>query len=241
MQADHQYMAAQVTHVVRLNRRMVRVTLGGAGIDQILAVPTAHTPAAWLKVNPYGQDGRAYTIVDPDNHAGTLSIDVVLHHSTERGNTVSQWATTVAHGTVLEVAGPRDGGVRIQEVAKWICLIGDESALPALRSIAYALPERTTRTVIGESVTRAEMEVYGVSVEHVLALTSDATEREQDRQRSLAGLLPEFDGPGQVWIAGEAGMMKSWKRLFRHQAELDLHSLVGKGYWKQGVVDHRDD
>ncbi len=49
-----------------------------------------------------------------------------------------------------------------------------------------------------------------------------------------------LQGNGQVWIAGEARWVKSWRAFWLESKNLNPAKISSKGYWKLGEHDYRD-
>lgn len=239
MHKAHDYAPAEVVGSIMLGEQMKRLVISGAHVAGILEQSLAYTPAAWVKIKVAGESGRAYTIVDPDMGNGCFAWDIALHSSSGRGDCISDWAIWAEIGAKLAVAGPRSGGFMLSEGSAWLLLIGDLSAVPALRSIANAsngLPV----FLITEDLTRKQLAGLRMTDTNSVAISAST-----DRTETLHQLVREHlifkNGSGQVWIAGEAGMMKSWKTLLSGASKVKLNVLTGKGYWRKGVSDHRDE
>ena len=233
-------IVAQVVAARTVTPHMRRLTLGGPTLHTLLSTDGIDAPAAWVKIFPPGREGRAYTVRHVDRAAGTLDIDFVLHGDERHDDgSVSAWARQAAIGAGLGIAGPRHGGFALQADARWLWLAADASALPAIQRILETLP--------------ADLDV------HVLALVGDARERQPLPTRArlqetwlyadapgadIDALLADvFDRArrlghdGQVWIAGESGLVRHWRSLW---SPLTPAQLSAKGYWKHGERDHRD-
>lgn len=123
------------------HRRIRRITLSGDDVDKFIADPRAQEPASWVKVFFPWRDtlaGRAYTLSGIDKLARTFDIDMVLHGE----GPASNWARDAMPGDKLGFAGPCSGGFRLLPQTRWLLLLGDETALPAMRTILASLSAR---------------------------------------------------------------------------------------------------
>jgi NADPH-dependent ferric siderophore reductase len=81
---------------------------------------------------------RYYTIRRIDIDSGEIDIDFVLHDHAGPG---SIFATNARPGAICGMAGPLGRNVR---PARWLLLVGDETALPAIARILECLPSTTS-------------------------------------------------------------------------------------------------
>jgi NADPH-dependent ferric siderophore reductase len=232
---------AIVLQTLEITPRMRRLVLGGPDLAAWLESDGVREPAAWVKVFPLGRDGRAYTIRRVDDAAGTIDIDFVLHGESNDSGSVSDWARIAKCGDQVGIAGPRNGGFVLLPDSKWVWLAADASALPAAQSIMEHLP-------------------HGIQAQALLVVHDDE-ERQLVRSparlhlnwrhwRQRAHTLEEADllltrmgaleGAGQVWVAGEAEWVRSWRTFWLGHRNLDRQRMSSKGYWKIGARDHRD-
>ncbi|ODP35408.1 siderophore-interacting protein [Pandoraea sp. ISTKB] len=233
---------AIVLRATLLTPKMRRLVLGGPELAAWLESVDAHSAAAWIKVFPPGRSGRAYTIRRVDEQARTLDIDFVLHGDDRDDGSVSAWARTVQCGDQVDIAGPRDGGFTLQRDTKWVWLAADASALPAAQSILERLPHGlpvTALLVVDDEQERqlirspARMHVqWRYRRTPPLAMTADDPIRTEHPRAA--------DGPGQVWMAGEAVWVKQWRSYWLEREHVDPQRVACKGYWKPGAQDHRD-
>ncbi|MEM8902684.1 MAG: siderophore-interacting protein [Actinomycetota bacterium] len=134
---------------------MVRVVLGGAGLDDF--EPTAWTDQyvnALFVPDGAGYDvpfdpaearngppehrpvGRRYTVRAWDPEARHLTIDFVAHGDS---GMAGPWAQRARPGDRLQVVGP-SGGYRPDPDAPWYLMAGDESAIPAIAASLEQVP-----------------------------------------------------------------------------------------------------
>ncbi|RQR64711.1 siderophore-interacting protein [Burkholderia sp. Bp9125] len=234
-------VSAIVLDAFDVTPRMRRLVLGGPDLAAWLESDGVRSPAAWVKVFPPDRAGRAYTIRRVDAAAGTLDIDFVLHGDAGDSDTVSAWARIARRGDQVGIAGPRNGGFALLPDSRWVWLAADASALPAALSILESLPEHT--------YVAALFAVHDASEHQAVCSDADMTilwRHGRDRAESLRAsddalaAIDALGGPGQVWMAGEAEWVKSWRAYWLDRRGLDRQRLSSKGYWKVGAADHRD-
>ncbi|QGN34715.1 siderophore-interacting protein [Microlunatus sp. Gsoil 973] len=209
-----------------LNDSMVRLFFGGADVDQLSELEyTDH----YLKILFPGPVTRTYTIRSLDRKTGELAIDFVVHGDE---GLAGPWAATVDPGAVIEFRGP-GGGYAPQEQYDAHLLAGDEAAIPAIAAAIERLPVQASAVAVLEVA----------DADHRLAVPSDRAEivwvhrdgrpygerlAEVVRERGL----PE--GRVQVFVHGNAGMVKDLRRYFFLECGLDRRDASISGYWRTG-------
>lgn len=211
---------------------MRRLVLGGPELSAWLARPGVEQPGAWVKVFPPGVPGRAYTLRSVDFDASTVDIDFVVHG--DDPDTVSEWARRARPGDAVSIAGPRSGGFTLQPDTRWVWLGADASAWPAASAIIESLPPGIqvwgVRHPAGD-----HHEWPGIDSPHVPQWAARSTPPATDE-------LPTEPpgGPGQVWLAGEAAWVKSWRAHWLQRLHFDAARLSAKGYWKAGEQNYKE-
>lgn len=226
-----------------LTPRVRRLTFGGSALRSLVEVDGIEAAAPWVKVFVPGREGRAYTIRNIDCGTGRLEIDFVLHGTGGDDGSVSAWARFAQPGEVVSMAGPRDGGFSLQPDAHWVWLAGDASALPAVQSILERLPSGMSAHVHIEVENEAERQQLRTPA-FLYETWHYSTPPSDNQSQHLASMLSNLrypDGPGQVWIAGEASAVKAIRLHWLQNRGLDRRCLSAKGYWKTGEKDHRDE
>lgn len=229
------YMRVRVKDVVRINRGWARIILAGPELADF--VPTG--VACWIKAfipGPSGNIGRAYTVRHFDADACELEIDVVRRRRT---GAMSQWMyDNLRPGDHIDIAGPR-GGLVIDEEAAWHVVLGDETALPAIHCILEALPAHVPRTAIVEVPFPENTYASESQIDFLIRGINDG-----DRPSFLESAIetiPQRVGKGRVWIAGEAGLIRSLKKHAKQVWTRPDITIEATGYWKMGEQDYRDE
>lgn len=139
---------AQVLRTERITPHMVRVVLGGEGLDGFaLAGFTDHyiklcfAPEGADYTHPFDMAAiredhprelwpttRTYTVRSWDPEARELAVDFVVHGDE---GLAGPWAARAQPGDQVTFLGP-GGGYVPEASADWHLLVGDESALPAI-------------------------------------------------------------------------------------------------------------
>jgi NADPH-dependent ferric siderophore reductase len=244
-----------VVSVSRLSPRFLSVVVKGGDLSRFAdAAPTSHikvflpAPGQDAPLLPTaGPDGervwpdgprplvRTYTPRAYDPEAATLEIQFLLHEA----GPATEWARRAKPGDQIAIGGP--GGRFAADLATpawWIA--GDESALPAVGTLLDALPAGVTATVHLE-VADADDEIPLASK----AKTEITWHHRGDPGAFGAELRSAADGaaiaPGtQVWLACESNAMRDIRRLLTGGKGINSSSLVTRGYWRVGEVDHPD-
>ena len=245
----------EVERVEQLTPRMVRVVLGGPGLDGFAPLPDTdqyvnaqfvpdgapYSPPFEVdeaRALPAGQRpvGRRYTVRWWDADAGQLALDFVTHGDE---GIAGRWAQAARPGDRLQFLGP-SGGFTPDPEADWYLMVGDESALPAIGASIERIPEG--RPVV------AVLVVDGAA--HELALTSPGDLRvtwlhrsgEADSTDRLVALLRGLELPeGRVhgFVHGEAGETRAVRRHLLGERAIPAEQLSISPYWRRSYTDER--
>ena len=246
-------MHGEVMEAVRLTPTLVRVVLGGEGLEGFAPAPWTDQYVNALFVPdgapyqvPFDLDaaragppelrprGRRYTIRWWDPATRTLAIDVVVH-GTE--GYAGRWAAGARPGDLLQFTGP-SGAYAPDPDADWHLMVGDESAIPA---IAASLE----RVRPGAPVV-AVLVVDGPAWELALDCPGELSLRWVHRTHSpddLARLVdavaevPWRPGRVDVFVHGEAGEVRAVRRLLVAQRGVDRSAASISPYWRRGDTD----
>jgi|SRR5690625_785277 len=178
---------------------------------------------------------RDYTpLVDDD---GRLTLDFVVHGD---AGPASAWAADATVGAPIVVAGPR-GSKLPPENADWYVLAGDETALPAISRWLRTLPADADVTVLAE-VQDADDEAYLAELGTSHAVTylhrGDAEPGTTTLLGDAVRALPQREGVGYWWLAGESQSLVPARRYLRRELGLDQSAVDCSGYWKRGAPEH---
>ena len=168
-----------------------------------------------------------------------LDVEFAVHGPPGARGVAAEWAASAPLGSVVGVGGPR-GSMLLEGVPDAWLLAGDETAVPAIRRFAAAMPHDAVGRILVE-VTDAAHELAlsapaGVRVDHVhrggapggsaLAARLDALTAE-DRPR----------GDVFAFIAAEQSVVRTGRALAVERWGLDPERIVVKGYWKSGETE----
>lgn len=238
------FRALEVIRTEALTPRLMRVVVGGpglAGFEQPEPASSVRVVIAWpgddfelpewtgnefLLADGRRPALRTFTPVAFDADALTLTLDIVRHP----GGAISSWVETARPGDPVAVSGPGRSEVIDSDAARAI-VVGDETAIPAIRQLIETTPAAVALEITIETTT--------ADAELPLPDRADCTVTwsvlEPDATPGSA-LLPPVEaaalGPDdRVWAAGEAAGVQ---RIRKHLAARDVprrHTTV-RGYWK---------
>lgn len=217
---------------------------GDAGLDRVPA--KANKMFGYLKFLriPDGErpvmrnySVRAYRPAEGD-HGAEIDVDFVLHGSAAEGTAgpASRWAETCTPGEHVLII---DEGLTFnpERGVDRVLLVGDETALPAIASIAASVPVGATGTAIIEVPSLDDALDFphpeGLSVEWVL--------RPHDEQPGALALqrVAELDLPAEpfhTYAAGEQSLASGVRKLLVGERGVDKNTVSFCGYWKIGAA-----
>ncbi|NUP51357.1 MAG: siderophore-interacting protein [Catenulispora sp.] len=191
---------------------------------------------------------RSYTVRSQDPVSRELDVDFVLHgeHGSAPSGPAAAWAADAAPGDRVMLLGPALAANRSIAFlpppdATRIILAADETALPAVGGILEALPAGTP--------VQAWVEVPDVGDLQQIATAADAEVAWLVRQpggrpgtavaEAVRAAMPDVDDLAYVWIAGEAGLVRTLRRHFVRDLGLDRSRVAFTGYWRLGATEEQ--
>lgn len=189
------------------------------------AIPEAERP--WM---------RSYTIRAHDPRAATVDIDFYVHGGdggrSEHGP-ATRWARDARPGDTLGMFGPSGYFATPVTVgaADWTLLAADGCSLPALATVAEALPPGH-RSVAFVQVADATEEQPLVTAGELTVhwLRGDASPAEAVRGAALP------PGTPYAWLAGEAGAVRALRRHLVQERGYDRRAVHFTGYWRRHLT-----
>lgn len=238
-----------VTRVEQLSPRMVCVTFTGDDLAEF----GWNGPAAHIKLT-FPEDGetepripqpdgprstrmRTYTPRRFDSTVPELDVEFVLHGD----GPASNWAAQATSGQVLLMGGPGPN-YQIVPDADWLVLAGDDAALPAIGSILDALPADARVSVILEVADEHEERTLSTAAPLDITWLHRGTHSAQP-DVALEAALRAFDlpaGNGRIYVGCEAAAVRRIRAHLLQDRGLDPATIVTRGYWKAGSVNHTD-
>lgn len=229
--------------------RMRRLRLGGADLARFvwpgsashlkLVLPLDTTP--WPSSSGEGEEiavlldpkhvvSRTYTPRRWDAENCLLSIDMFLHGD----GVAARWGAAAEPGDRVAVSVPKARFVRDPQAA-WLVVAGDEAAAPAIATILDADEGQCPVHAYVETSTSAD--TAGLD-ERATIVPRDGRPAGTALHEAVTASLP--DGIGQVWVAGEAGAIRTTRRWLLAERGFAGTSLITRGYWRRGGADHPD-
>ncbi|MER7913907.1 siderophore-interacting protein [Streptomyces sp. NPDC096068] len=244
---------ARVVHTERITPHMVRLVLGGAGLDGFDAgeytdhyVKLLFAPGGVTYPEPFDMERireefpreqwpttRTYTVRAWDPERRELTIDFVVHGDE---GLAGPWAARAEAGDTVRFLGP-GGGYAPDEAADWHLLAGDESALPAIAAALERLPAGARAHAFVEIADAAEEQKLeteaGIDVTWLHRGDRPVGEALVEAVRAL-----DFPaGDVHAFVHGEAGFVKELRRHLRLDREVPRERLSISGYWRLGKSD----
>ncbi|MEV4429648.1 siderophore-interacting protein [Streptomyces sp. NPDC049602] len=244
---------ARVVHTERITPHMVRVVLGGPGLEGFEAdtytdhyVKLLFAPEGVTYPEPFDMERiraefprdqwpttRTYTVRawDPAHHE--LTIDFVVHGDE---GLAGPWAARAQAGETVRFLGP-GGGYTPDPAADWHLLVGDESALPAIAVALEQLTEGARAHVLIEVADAAEEQklATGTGIDVTWLHRGDRPSGE-----ALVEAVTALDFPAgdvHAFVHGEAGFVKELRRHLRLDRGVARERLSISGYWRLGKSD----
>jgi len=199
----------------QLSPHLVRLVLGGPGLATFASTGI---PDEWVGLVVPGQfQSRYYTVRSWSE--GELVLDVVVHEV----GLVTEWAQLDVVGQTVTVTEPK-GSFSMPVDARWLMLVGDLTALPAMARIASTVdvPTRIWAEVPDD------LSAYLSGDVTWLAPPDDGTS-------SLASVVESIDWPagdGYFWMAGESAQMRAIRKHLMRERRLPSSAYDVMGYWR---------
>ena len=250
------YFLGETSVVERLSPSMTRVVLkvedGGRLVPsghpdewvRLALKPNAQTPVTLpvkMENGKWGRpDGsqhcpnRPYTVRHWNPATCEMAIDIVVHE----GGVAASWAISAKVGDVVGICNP-EGRFWIPKGSEWLLMLTDITGLPAVGRILEELPEGFRAIVHVEVpseddrqdiVTKADASVTWHACHGMKPDRPGYTELPRIAREITE--LPE--GPGYIYIAGEARAASDCRKHFRDVLGFDKRRIDAIGYWIEG-------
>lgn len=240
----------EVVSATHLTPSLVRVVLGGPGLDDFEMPPSTDTyvnvaiappgaeygpvfdPREVVETQPGSAPARRrYTVRRWDAAARLLTLDFVVHGD---AGAAGPWALRAAPGDVLVFNGPA-GSYAPDPDAAWHLMVGDESALPAIAASLEVLRP-------GD---RAVVRLVCDGPDHQVPLTSAADVdlvwlHRGGSATTLTRAVQELtfpDGTPQAFVHGEAEEVRDLRRHLVLDRGLPVAEMSCSPYWRRGMSD----
>ncbi|MCR6501389.1 siderophore-interacting protein [Shinella sp. CPCC 101442] len=250
------YFLAMTRAVERLTPSIIRVVLKVDGGHRL--VPSGH-PDEWLRLalkpnadtpvtlpvlmenGKWGRpDGskhcpnRPYTIRRWDPAACEMVIDIVAH----QGGVAAGWAMAAKVGDVVGLCNP-EGRFWLPKGSRWLMMLTDITGLPAVGRVLEELPAGFRAIVHVEIPSDADRQMIETAGD--VSITWHACHGPRPERlgytelpRIAAGIRELPEGPGYIYIAGEARAAAACRSHFRDRLGFDKDRIDAIGYWIEG-------
>jgi NADPH-dependent ferric siderophore reductase len=208
--------SATVLRRESISDHLVRLVLGG--LDSFVSTGV---PDEWVGLVVPGQfQSRYYTV--RDLAGGELTIDVVVHDT----GLVTEWAMRDCVGDTVTITEPK-ASFDPPEDARWLLLVGDLTAMPAMARIAESRPDLPVRI-------HAEVpdDLAGYLPAHAETTWLQPPGHAQSALAAVVERIEWPEGPGYFWMAGESAQMRAIRKHLMREVKLPSTHYDVMGYWR---------
>lgn len=250
------YFLATATAVERLTPSMIRVVLKVDGGERLIGSghpdewvrlalkPDAQTPVTLPVLMENGKWGRPdgskhcpnrpYTIRRWDRDRSEMTIDIVVHD----GGVAASWAMAAKVGDIVGICNP-EGRFWVPKGSTWLLMMTDITGLPAVGRVLEELPagfKAIVHVEVPADKDRQDIETAADASITWHACHGPRTERPgyTDLPRIAGEITHLPQGPGYIYIAGEARAASACRAHFRDVLGFDKHRIDAVGYWIEG-------
>lgn len=250
------YFLAETISVTRLTPATIRIVVKVDGGERLLPsghpdewvrlalCPNAETPVTIPVLMENGKWGRPdgskhcpnrpYTIRRWDANTCEMVIDIVVHE----GGIAAGWAMNATIGDVVGICNP-EGRFWMPKGSEWLLMLTDITGLPAVGRVLEELPAGFRAIVHVEVPSNADRQdidtVADVSISwHACHSPKDGRPGYTELSRIAGEITALPDGPGYIYIAGEARAVSDCRKHFRDVLGFDKDRIDAIGYWIEG-------
>ncbi|MXO65411.1 siderophore-interacting protein [Altericroceibacterium endophyticum] len=219
----------------KVTPNMLRITLGGAGLDGF----PADQAGGYVKLR-LEQDGSAKPVVRTytirAQREGEIDVDFVLH-GVESGDAgpATLWAVSAQPGDTILVGGPGPAKPLPANKDRYL-VVGDMTAIPAICVNLEQLPANAKGMVVLE--VQDEADVPDVDLPASMEMVPVVNTHPGIAESPLPEKVKSFDwGEGAVyaWSASEFSAMRALRDFFHGEKQLGRDELYISSYWKSGL------
>ncbi|MEO9323388.1 siderophore-interacting protein [Nocardioides sp. C4-1] len=248
-------MYGEVVSTETLTPHLIRVVLGGPGLDGLVAPAGADSyvnaffvpPGAPYEV-PFDDDAvrdlpreqrpypRRYTVRSWDADQQRLTLDFVVHGDVGRAG---RWATHARPGDRLQFRGPAGDWTPSPDADSYL-FVGDESAFPAIGGALERVP--SGRPVVAVLETGSAAGELALSSPGDLSLVWVHRDGAADLDTLLVDAVRGLDPlPGVVdaFVHGEAASTRAVRRHLLETGAVAREHLSCSPYWRRGLDDEQ--
>jgi NADPH-dependent ferric siderophore reductase len=169
---------------------------------------------------------RCATIAGRDESTGSLELDIVRHPS----GLLAQWCTTDHLGEEIPVVGLRTEFV-LPPSTRSLLLVGDASALPAIRAVLRSVTSSVTASVSVRALVACPAPDRPAMEE--LQERVDWVGDDRELLAAAAALSPAHGA--QAWVCGETRLVRSVRRSLLESGAVARPALHAAAYWRRGT------
>lgn len=210
---------ADVVRREQLSSHFVRIVLGGQGLK---GFTSTGVPDEWVALTVPGQfQIRYYTVRSLAD--GELTLDIVVH---DRG-LVTEWAAGDCVGQRVTISEPK-GSFRMPADARWLLLVGDLTALPAVARIIETFPDLPVT---------AWVETPDAPIEGYVDAAITWSTPPPGAETATSAIVESIQWPagdGYFWMAGESAQMRAIRKHLMREVRLAGAAYDVMGYWRGG-------
>lgn len=238
---------AEVMRTTWLTSGMVRVTFGGAGLEEfrttgigdefvrvhfpasdgVLHLPRVDDEGVWHYPEGVEDHVEPYTIRRHNAAVGEVDIDLVVHGHGRAGT----WAADAQPGVRLAFGDPR-GLYEPPAGAVEQIFVTDATGLPALARLSEQLPAGVRAVAAVEVAEESHCLKIGDGSLSVRWIVGRGNGVAPSAITEVLRALPITD-QSYVWVAGEAGELRDARRYLRHERGLSADRYAVIGYWRE--------
>ncbi len=239
----------QVDRVRRLTPGMVRIEFTGelddfestaVGDEYVrLFLPDAGQPEPTMPIAtedgywtfPEGTEPspvRCYTVRDWDPVRAVLTVDFVVHD----GGVAAAWALRATPGDVVAINTPR-GMYQPADGIGWRLLVADATALPAAARLIEQAPAGVRTRAVIEVAGPQDRQPIDTPAQSEIRWVYGGNGHSPSRLEQIVRSADLPEGPGYVWVAGEARSTRAVRRYLRHELRLPASAYKVVGYWTE--------
>ncbi|WP_407975868.1 siderophore-interacting protein [Brucella pseudogrignonensis] len=250
------YFLGETIMVERLSPSLIRVVLKVEDGERLL--PSGH-PDEWVRLalKPNAQtpvtlpvkmengkwgrpDGsqhcpnRPYTVRHWNPATCEITIDIVVHED----GVAATWAKNAKVGDVVGICNP-EGRFWIPRGSEWLLMLTDITGLPAVGRILEELPAGFRAIVHVEVPSEDDRQVIVTKADALVTWHAcHGMKPERPGYTELPRIAREItelpEGPGYIYIAGEARAASDCRKHFRDVLGFDKRRIDAIGYWIEG-------
>ena len=170
---------------------------------------------------------RSYTIRHVDAQTGALTLDFVINM---HQGPATNWAKIAKVGDALGIAGPGPKKLDNYTHPHYI-LLGDLTSVNAIKGYVQQLPEAAKIDAFVHAPTDQDI----IDLETNRDINWLITNNADTAMLSALKNLHITEQPPIVFMALEAGLVRTVKTLLTEQLNIPRGNIVSSGYWKKGV------